>query len=332
MALPSDPQPRESGTPLTEASPDDLRACVRLLAMWLEEYRARFGVVPLKSVEPKDSKGTEVLDTAAVTATIAEALAIVRRMRVSGESTAKVQARPREDGEDLRRQYRININVPVTLASGDQTQQVAAVLRNISWGGALVRGTRLPANIGDTVWLRLPVGRGKQIPVRAVVLREQEEGGMRDLALRFDSISPADEPQFRHVLEVLLAQPDQDGRRSEPRLVQRLEIEYGESGELRATLEDISAGGLMLTLPDPLEVQQSLLIVLSSSDSPHTIELRARVVHQNCIPGKGIDLYRVGFAFEYPDDELRARIATLIRQLVTDQTRLRMKAKPIDPE
>ena len=155
---------------------------------------------------------------------------------------------------------------------------------------------------------------------------------MRDLALRFDSISPDDEPQFRHILEVLLAQPDQEGRRSEPRLVQRLEIEYGESGELRATLEDISAGGLMLTLPDPFELQQSLLIVLSSSDSPQTIELRARVVHQSSIPGKGMDLYRVGFAFEYPDDELRVRIATLIRQLVINQARLRVTAKPINPE
>lgn len=332
MASPEDRESRKDDSFLQEADPDELRALVRLLAAGIGAYRARFGVVPLESAIPKGAKGKQMLDAAAVTATIAEARALVRHMQGQGESAAGAPERPRAQGEDLRRQYRININVPVTLAVGEQTPQVAAVLRNISWGGALVRGTRLPASTGDTVWLRLPVGRGKQIPVRGVVLREQEAGGMRDLALRFDSISPADELQFRHVLEVLLAQPDQDGRRSEPRLVQRLEIEYGESGELRATLEDISAGGLMLTLPDPLELQQSLLIVLSSSDSPHTIELRARVVHQNPIPGKGMNLYRVGFAFEYPDDELRARIATLIRQLLTDQTRLRMQAKPIDPE
>jgi len=335
----SERQSSPSTALLGDADADELRACVRVLAAGLAHHRAHFGVVPLEaatSLLVTDRNGTEDPTLAAI---VGEALAFVRDVAqapavAAPEPAAATAVDPSatSGGEDLRRQYRINIHAPVTLCTSEQGQRVAAELRNISWGGALVLAADFPVTAGDTVWLYLPVGRGQDIPVQGTVLRAGAQAAQREIALRFDSINPDDEPRFRRVLEILLAQPDEDGRRAEPRLVQRLEIEYGDAGELRATLEDISAGGLMLIVPDPLELQQSLLIALSSVDSPHTIELRARVVHQTALPEKDVELYRVGLAFEYPSPELRERIADLIHQLVLEQPGLRATATPLAPE
>ncbi|MEX2480930.1 MAG: PilZ domain-containing protein [Gammaproteobacteria bacterium] len=307
--------------PLHDVAPAEMAALIRALAASVAEYRAHFGEIQ----SARDAAGA---DDAAITAVINAALAGLREApRAIGEGAAS----PASSGEDLRRQYRINIDTPVTLCSAQDSRRVAATLRNISWGGALVRSAAFTAGAGDAVRLLLPSGHRTEIPVQGAVLRVHDYADSREFALRFDSISPDDEPRFRRVLEILLAHPDGEGRRSESRLVQRLEIEYGDAGELRATLEDISAGGLRLIVPDPLELQQSLLIVLSSADSPHTLELRARVVHQTCMPGEEVDLYRVGLAFEHPSPELRERVGTLIHELVVDQPALHATATPIDP-
>jgi c-di-GMP-binding flagellar brake protein YcgR len=220
-----------------------------------------------------------------------------------------------EPAGDLRRQHRLNLHAAVAVQDDARTRRVPAQLRNISWGGAALRCSAMPANPGEYVWLELPAGFEADIPVRAEVVRRTRIGEVEEYGLRFVALDPADEPRFRRVLEILLDQPDGDGRRAEPRLVQRLEIEYGDAGELRATLEDISAGGLQLVVPDPLELQQSILIVLSSADTARTLELRARVVHQACADEDGVALYRVGLAFEHADEALRRQLGELIRAL-----------------
>lgn len=307
--------------PLHDVPPAEMAALIRALATSVAEYRAHFG-------EIQPASDAAAADDADITAVISAALAGVRE---APRAIAEDAASPVSSSGDQRRQYRIDIDAPVTLCGRQDGRRVAATLRNISWGGALVRSAGFTAGAGDSVRLLLPSGHRTEIPVEGTVLRVHDYDDSREFALRFDSISPDDEPRFRRVLEILLTHPDGEGRRSESRLVQRLEIEYGDSGELRATLEDISAGGLRLIVPDPLELQQSLLIVLSSADSPHTLELRARVVHQTCMPGEEVDLYRIGLAFEHPSPELRERVAILIHELVVDQPALHATATPIDP-
>ncbi|MEQ9688813.1 MAG: PilZ domain-containing protein, partial [Bauldia litoralis] len=104
-------------------------------------------------------------------------------------------------------------------------------------------------------------------------------------------------------------------QRTEARLVQRLDVEYGDAGELRATLEDISSGGLQLTVPDALEQGQSLLIALSNADGDCLLELRARVVHQQPVGEGDFAMYRVGLKFEHPSEALREQTQALIHAL-----------------
>ena len=82
----------------------------------------------------------------------------------------------------------------------------------------------------------------------------------------------------------------------------------------------------MLTVPDPLELDQSLLISLSSADTPFGLNLRARVVHQTLIEESDIDMYRVGLRFEHPDPRLRERVSTVINELAI----MRPQDLPVD--
>ncbi|MGE0487189.1 MAG: PilZ domain-containing protein [Gammaproteobacteria bacterium] len=291
--------------PLEDVGRDELLACVRLLATSVADHRERFGAVAMDlSARHVDSRAP------AAQGPLAEALALVRiALPEAGQLPAV------EPLGDLRRQHRINLHAAVAVLDDARTRRVPAELRNISWGGAALRCPSMPANPGEHVWLELPAGFEREIPVRAEVVRRTRIGEVEEYGLRFVALDPADEPRFRRVLEILLDQPDADGRRAEPRLVQRLEIEYGDAGELRATLEDISAGGLQLVVPDPLELQQTILIVLSSADTARTLELRARVVHQACADEDGVALYRVGLAFEHADAALREQLGELIRAL-----------------
>lgn len=72
---------------------------------------------------------------------------------------------------------------------------------------------------------------------------------------------------------------------------------------------------MMLTVLDPLELNQSLLISLSCSDTPLTLALRARVIHQAPIDDGGMKAYRVGLHFEHPTEQLKQRVSGVLRQL-----------------
>ena len=217
--------------------------------------------------------------------------------------------------DEQRRQMRISVTTGVKVSDVDGARICTATLRNISWGGAAVRCDDIPASVGGRLCLLLPAGHERLIKIIATVLRESLVDGGREYGLRFESLHPEDEDRLLEVLKILIAVPDQDRRRSEVRLVQRLEVEYGDAGEFQATLEDISASGLMLTVPNALEIGQSLLISLTSSDTPFGLNLRARVVHQTLVEECEFDMYRVGLQFEHPSPQLRDRISAVINEL-----------------
>ena len=307
--------------PLFSTPRDELAACARLLAISVAHHRAKFGVVPIAissaqlDDNPSDDAGVSLLKAARNT--LEEALDMVRRREA--EQTRIEQTREKQGAHvpchEQRRQMRISVTTAVEVSDLDGERVSTATLRNISWGGAAVRCDDIPAAVGGRVCLLLPAGRERLIKIVATVLRESLVEGEREYGLRFESLDPEDEDRLLEVLKILIAVPDQDRRRSEVRLVQRLEVEYGDAGEFQATLEDISASGLMLTVPNALEIGQSLLISLTSSDTPFGLNLRARVVHQTLVEDSDSDMYRVGLQFEHPSPQLRDRISAVINEL-----------------
>jgi len=314
-AEPPPPSPRDSG------SAEELLACAKLLALSVAEHRARFGVIPLVEHAPQlDALARQPAALALpedANAAFLEALQLVRR-RLSAPTVRATGDDPLASTlNDKRRQLRISVTAPVQLSDPEQRWLLPAMIRNISWGGAAVRCKGLQGELGQRVCLHLPAGRQQKIAIVATILRIEVINDEPVFGLRFDSLSTEDEDRLQQVLRILMASSPSEGRRSEARLVQRLEIEYGDAGEFRATLEDISSSGLMLTVPEPLELNQSLLIHLSSTDSPFHLNLRARVMHQTTIGSDRLVMYRVGLRFEHPDEQLRQRVSAVIEQLAT---------------
>ena len=104
------------------------------------------------------------------------------------------------------------------------------------------------------------------------------------------------------------------------RLARRLDIEFNGIQELRSTLEDISAGGLRITVPDPLPVGQSIQTVISTLDESCSLKLRARVVRQKPVKLPSGQYYQVGLKFEHPTAELNGRIQDLIASMATTRS------------
>ncbi len=286
----------------------ELMACARLLALSVAEHRARFGVVPLSAHADqldvaRDAQASRLPDAAATV--FDEALHMVR-----------VPA-PSLSGLEKRRQLRISVTAPVQLSDPDNRWLIPATITNIAWGGAAVRCKGLKGEIDQRVCLHLPAGRGGQISILATILRIDRVQDEPVYGLRFESLAPEDEERLQKVLQILMASPQNGERRQEARLVQRLDIEYGDAGEFRATLEDISASGLMLTVPEALEINQSLLVSLTSSDTPFNLSLRARVMHQTMVGTEHFRMYRIGLQFEHPDLQVKQRVAAVLQQLAS---------------
>ena len=319
----------DNNSAIASLSQEELAACAQILALGIAQHRMKFGVIPLESASSQFTPGAEggaaaVRLREAVRSSLDEAVQLVRqqaaqrealrRLEIAEETTLSAEAHAAAVREQ-RRQLRISVSATVQLGTVDGDETYKAVLRNISWGGASVRCVDMMLHAGDRVRLLLPIGKGDKIMTIATVLRATTVNGATEYGLRFDSMSAADEERLEKVLDILVANPAPDTRRSEARLVQRLEIEYGDSGEFCAVLEDISPSGVMLTVPDPLEIDQSLLVTLSGADTHYSLSLRARVVHQTLVTESGLDMYRVGLKFEHPGDELRDRVAAVLQHL-----------------
>ena len=87
--------------------------------------------------------------------------------------------------------------------------------------------------------------------------------------------------------------------------------------ELQATLDDISAGGMGITVPTPLQIGQSLQTVISALDGTSSLTLRARVVRQDPIKLGRTEVYRAGLKFEHHPDDIQERIEELLRKMAT---------------
>lgn len=311
------PLPPEADSSFAALSAEELAAIAHVLALGIAQHRMKFGVIPLASATTS-AHGVQLREEAR--SSLREAVHLVRQQARQATTPAHsapvpAAAEPAFTLREQRRQLRVSVNAAVQLGRPDGSPTCKGNLRNISWGGASVRCAALQLHAGERVRLMLPIGKGEQIETLATVLRATTVNDATEYGLRFDSMTAADEARLEKVLDILIATPDSEQRRGEARIVQRLEIEYGDSGEFSAVLEDISASGVMLTVPDPLEIDQSLLVTLSGADTHHSLSLRARVVHQTLVTECGLDMYRVGLKFEHPDHELRERVAAVLHQL-----------------
>ena len=72
-------------------------------------------------------------------------------------------------------------------------------------------------------------------------------------------------------------------RRAHPRVARRIEIRFGQLDDLRAILEDISSGGLLMTVAEPLVLYEEIDVTVPDLGGGELLILHARVVNQRAV-------------------------------------------------
>ncbi|TNC79505.1 MAG: hypothetical protein C9356_18795 [Oleiphilus sp.] len=304
---------------LNEASSEELASCVRLLALSVAHHRQKSAFIPLRDsaefLKPTNTSKEKMSLFLQSRDLVAEALELVRML--AAEAPPKTETETEEKTEDKRKQLRLNVSVPIKIVWPDNDEAVSARVQNISWGGASIVTNEAQTHSGDTVQILLPGVSTPSIQLEAKVLRtwaltsQTGEG----IALRFSSIATKDQDAFEELLKKLAKSGDNEGLRQHARLTQHLDIQFDGPDELHATLDDISAGGMGVTVPDPLQIGQSLESVISTTDGGFTLKLRARVVRLEPVKMGNVVLYHAGLKFEHPSRELNALTRELIAQM-----------------
>ena len=307
-------------TLLSDATREEQAACIRLLALSVVQHRAKRDFVAFREsadfFKPKSNSKEKAELFMQSRDIIEEAMEMVRA--ISAEAPVKSVE---EAQSEKRKQLRIDVTAPLKIRWPKSTESTDARLQNISWGGASITVDKVNSHSGDTLQVLLPGIKSSTIKIEAKVLRTWAltENKGEGLAVRFSSLATTDQDEFEDVLKLLAQTEDNPGLRQHARLTQRLDIQFAGSDELNATLDDISAGGLGVTVPDPLQIGQSLEAVISTLDEGCTLKLRARVVRLEPIKMGKVELYHAGLKFEHPSRELNNLTRELIVQLAGKQ-------------
>ena len=310
-------------TLLCDATQEELASCIRLLALSVAHHRQGSEFIPLRDsaeyLNPKNTSKEKALLFMQSRDVVEEAMEMVRVL--ASEAPPQAEKSSEEEQTEKRNQLRINVTAPVRLIWPGCSEPIKANIQNISWGGASITLDKVPAQSVDTINVLLPGISSPTINLEAKVLRNwplsssQGEG----IAVRFTSIATRDQDEFEDILKQLAESGDNGGLREHARLAQHLDIQFDGPDELHATLDDISAGGLGITVPDPLQIGQSLESLISTIDGGFTLKLRARVVRLEPVKMGNITLYHAGLKFEHPSQQLHKLTRELIAQMAGAQ-------------
>ena len=302
---------------------EELSACIRLLAFSVVQHRAKSGFVAIEKSMTELISGTEETEEYGLFVqgkeVLEEALEMAKSFASGSPTEPETEETPGTRPAESRTQFRISVTAPIKVLWPEAAEPVEAKLENISWGGAAIHVARPKGSKADTLQIILPSTQSGSITIEAEIVRTWDlpDDDSEVMAIRFSSLSTRDEEELENVLEVLAESGDSDGQRKYARLTQRLDIQFDDFQELHATLEDISAGGLGITVPEPLQLGHSFQAVISTFDERCSLKLRARVVHQKPIKLGQTEVFQVGLEFEHPPEELRDRINELVREMAT---------------
>ena len=294
---------------LAEATHAQLADCVRRLAGQVARYRSRYG---------KLASHQATLGPDAIPAESLEPEILLEALGHAGEKAAEASAgAPNKVRLIEQREYaRVHVRIPIRVGATTPGVSVPAHLTDLSWGGAALICPGPCGAVGEEIQLYLPFMRdGKDIAITARILRVWERPDGRGVAVRFSSLTSDDDKRLERVLVLLDQKGIPSDQRKYPRLARRLEIEYANHSDWQATLENISQGGISVTLPYPVKLDQSIQVVLSETSGTGHLTLRGRVVNQEPIKFGDTEFHQISLQFEHPSSDLQQSVQSLLRTL-----------------
>ena len=217
--------------------------------------------------------------------------------------------------DEKRRQPRLQVSSLIKVCSPSSGQKWQGTLSNISWGGVRIRTKKPIGKKGDYLELFLPYHDGGDIEIMSNIVRSWEFGGMYNTSVRFSLLHPQDEPRIDNLLRLLLDSKDEKNRKHN-RFAHRIDVTFWDIDELKSTLEDISKGGMMITMPDPVTLNESIQVQLEGTDEGYSLNLRAKVIRQDVVDISGLNMFQIALRFEHPTEELHSMVSTLMANIM----------------
>lgn len=218
-------------------------------------------------------------------------------------------------GAEQRVHSRIHVSTQIQVSS--DSGMVEAELKDLSMGGARFEAGVEVGQVGGTVEIFLPSLDRNEIVVMAQIVRhESVPEGPHTFAVRFDLVEPAMQQSLVDLLGVLLSSMSGGEARAHPRVARRIEIRFGQLEELRGILENISSGGLMMTVPEPLVLYERLDVTVPDLSGGELLILHAQVVNQRSVSREERTVYRVGLEFDPLRPETAKCLDALLHEVI----------------
>jgi c-di-GMP-binding flagellar brake protein YcgR len=202
------------------------------------------------------------------------------------------------DGSEKRVHARAQIEgeVRVSGPGGVETGKLV----DISKGGA---GVLLPAavgTVGETVEIFIEFHESLEIAVMAEIQRVKREEQGFFVGVRFNLVEPAMQKRLVGLIEHLLVKENSeaDGKRQHTRVAHRLPVTYGKLADLKAMIQNISMGGLAMTVDEPLVLYEQIEVTIPEPSGRDLLLLNGEVMNQHPIEQDGKTRYRIGIKFK----------------------------------
>jgi len=175
-------------------------------------------------------------------------------------------------------------------------------LRSLSVSGALLVLSQQATRLENAVDVEFDAPGAALVSLHATVTWRMAVKDETQYGLQFENLNLKTRDLLARTLDGLIAASGTRKRKS-PRLYRRLEVSYRMAEQFRATLDNISRGGLGLECEHPLPLGKHVEVRVSLPDAG-PVDLPAEVVHCRRVDRK---LHRVGLKFlELPPEKNEA--------------------------
>lgn len=197
------------------------------------------------------------------------------------------------DLREKRKHHRIELEYPVSVAVAGRV--LPAELKDLSKGGAKVAFAFEGDFDDEGVELQLRIPDGLSISVACVIRRKTAMDGRIELGLEFRTADAALRVQLSTLMQFFLS-GEHAGDGDHPRVAKRLPIGFKNLSDLESTLENISMGGVALTVERELPLYEEVELSIPNVDGAELLVVKGQVVHQ--YPVENTDYFRVGVEFK----------------------------------
>lgn len=212
---------------------------------------------------------------------------------------------------DQRVFARVEVSLTCSIATADGDFEAQVV--NLSRSGAAVLGPPKASARDGQVSLFVEREEGLlALLLPAVVVRVEDRGAQWLYAVRFKALPPDSQAELMMLLKLMAAGKGQ-GRRSMARVAARVSVRCKSQAAFRATLNDLSLGGLSVKCPRPVAVGSTLSVSFGVEGLANLVEVQGEV---NNVRIEADGAFRAGIAFSPYSRVLQDRILVLLDVLL----------------